>query len=167
MPKKNPEPRTDAEPQDDAVEVTATSIAPAEVIFKHLSVGEAWDEWAGCMAQARRERDGDEHPNGIGAIWHIRPSRRRVVAYDPPRHYGYVAVSGPPPSGYRADVTLEPLGSETLIRWRGAFERRGVPGTGPLVRALLRRRLGAHVRQVAWHAERCEPGCPARLPGAI
>ncbi|WP_084219825.1 SRPBCC family protein [Spirillospora albida] len=181
MPKENSAPQEDAAPRDDAarqdgaaerdgagraVEVTATTVAPIEVIYKHLSVGEAWDEWAGFRAQARRVSEGDEHPNGIGAVWHIRPSRRRVIAYDPPHHYGYVVFSGLPP-GYRADITLEPLGSETLIRWRAAFERRGVPGMGPLVRALLRRRLDAHVRRVAWHAERCEPGCPARLPGAI
>ncbi|TDD80766.1 SRPBCC family protein [Actinomadura rubrisoli] len=145
------------------IEATATCYAAPEVIFKHLCVAEAWGEWGAFLARARRERAGDDHPNGIGAVRTIPPWREQVVVYDPPRHYGYVVLAGPTPRRFRADVTLEPHGTDTLIRWRGMFDGR-VPGTGPLTRAVLRRRLGAYARRVAWHSERCEPGCPARLP---
>lgn len=148
------------------IEVTARSYATPEVIFKHLCVAEAWAEWGSFLTRARREREGEEHPNGIGAVRHIPPRREEVVAYDPPRHYGYVALAGPPPRGFRADVTLEPWGTDTLIRWHGTFESK-VPGTGPFTRAMLRRRLFAYARRIAWHAAHCEPGCPARLPGAL
>ncbi|MEU6751658.1 SRPBCC family protein [Spirillospora sp. NPDC046719] len=122
------------------IEATATTYAAPEVIFKHLFVADSWNEWASFWARARHE----------------------VVAYDPPRHCGYVAIAGMP-RGYRVDITLEPHGVNTLIRWRGSFDGR-IPGTAQLKGAMLRRRFGSFARRVAWHAERCEPGCPARLP---
>ncbi|QXJ22157.1 SRPBCC family protein [Actinomadura graeca] len=148
------------------IEATATSFAAPEVIFKHLCVAEAWDEWGTFWVRPRRERAGEGHPNGIGAVRRVARSREEVVEWDPPRHYAYIALAGRAPRGFRADITLEPHGSDTLIRWRGAFESR-LPGTGPLTRRRLRRRLGTYARRVAWHSERCEPGCPARLPGAL
>ncbi|MFI0370213.1 SRPBCC family protein [Actinomadura sp. 1N219] len=159
------------------VEATATSRAAPEVIFKHLCVAEAWAEWGGFWTRARRESAGAEHPNGIGAVRYVPTRREEVVAWDPPRHYGYTALAsytalaacivlaGPPTRRFRADVTLEPHHAGTLIRWRGAFH--GFPGTGPLTRAVLRRRFGSYARRVARHSEHCEPGCPARLPGAL
>jgi hypothetical protein len=147
------------------VEAVATSRASPEVIFKHLCVAEAWDEWGRFLRRARRESAGADHPNGIGAVRRVPPRREEVVAWDPPRHYGYITLGGPPPRRLRADVLLEPHFTGTLIRWRCAFG--GLPGTGPITRAALRRRFGAYARRVAWHAERCEPGCPARLPGAL
>ncbi|MFI0485499.1 SRPBCC family protein [Actinomadura sp. 9N215] len=159
------------------VEATATSRAAPEVIFKHLCVAEAWGEWGGFWTRGRRETAGEEHPNGIGAVRYVPPRREEVVAWDPPRHYGYTAlvhytalaaavvVLAGAPRRFRADITLEPHSAGTLIRWRGAFD--GFPGTGPLTRAVLRRRFGSYARRVARHSERCEPGCPARLPGAL
>jgi hypothetical protein len=145
------------------IEATAISTAPAEVIFKHLAVAEAWGQWGSFPTKTTRERAGDEVPNGVGAIRKIPPAREQVVDYDPPRHYAYTALSGLPLRHYRADVTLEPKGDSTLIRWRGAFEPK-IPGSGPLFRAFLHWMLGSFARRVARHAERCEPGCPARLP---
>jgi len=147
------------------VEATATSRAAPEVIFKHLCLAEAWGEWGGFWIRATREADGTEHRNGVGAVRTVPPWREEVVAWDPPRHYGYVALAGPPRRRVRADVTLEPCPAGTLIRWRGEIE--GFPGSGPFTRAALRRCFGSYARRVAWHSERCEPGCPARLPGVL
>ncbi|TDC46006.1 SRPBCC family protein [Actinomadura sp. KC345] len=147
------------------IEATATSTAAPEVIFKHLCVAEAWGEWGGFWTRGRRESAGEEHPNGIGAVRCVPSRREEVVAWDPPRHYGYIALAGPPPRRFRADITLEPHCAGTLIRWRGAFD--GLPGTRRFTRTVLRRRFDAYARRVAWHSEHCEPGCPARLPGAI
>ncbi|WP_067491471.1 SRPBCC family protein [Actinomadura hibisca] len=148
------------------VEATATSIAAPEVIFKHLAVAEAWNEWAGLPTRARREKAGDERPNGVGAVRKIPPARERVVVYDPPHRYGYVAVAGLPLRDYRAEVTLEPQGLGTGIRWQGSFEPL-IPGTGGLAKFLMRRMLESFARRIVQHAEKCEPGCPARLPDAI
>lgn len=147
------------------IEATATSSAAPEVIYKHLCVAEAWDAWGGFWTRVRRESAGAEHPNGVGAVRYVRSWREEVVAWDPPRHYGYVALAGPPARRLRADITLEPHSAGTLIRWHGEVD--GFPGTGPFTRAVMRRRLEAYARRVARHAERCEPGCAARLPGAI
>jgi hypothetical protein len=147
------------------IEATATSRATAEVIFKHLAVAEAWGEWGGFWTRGKRESAGDDRPNGIGAVRRVPPWREEVVAWDPPKHYGYIVLTGPPPRRLRVDVTLEPHHSGTLIRWHGTFD--AFPGTGRVMRALLRRRFGSYARRAARHAERCEPGCPARLPGAI
>ncbi|HEY8482077.1 MAG TPA: SRPBCC family protein [Spirillospora sp.] len=148
------------------IETTATSRAAPDVIFRHLCVAEAWGEWGGRRTRGRRVSAGDEHPNGIGAVRRMRYRRREeVVAWDPPKHYGYIALTGSPRRRLRADVTLEPHIEGTLVRWRGTFD--APPGTGPLMRALVRRRLGAYARRLAQHSERCEPGCPARLPGAF
>ena len=145
------------------IEATAVSTAPAEVIFKHLAVAEAWGEWGSFPTKATRERAGDKAPNGVGAIRKIPPAREQVVEYDPPKHYAYIALSGLPLRHYRADVTLEPKGDNTLIRWRAEFEPK-IPGTGPVIRLFLSRMLVSFSRRVARHSERCEPGCPARLP---
>ncbi|WP_329518496.1 SRPBCC family protein [Spirillospora sp. NBC_01491] len=145
------------------IEATATSGADAEAVFKHLCVAEAWGRWGAFPTRPRRERPGYEVPNGVGAIRRIPPAREQVVVFDPPRHYAYVAVAGVPLRGYRADVTLEPAGTGTLIRWQGTFEAK-IPGSGPLLRAALQQMLRSFARRVARHSERCEPGCPARLP---
>ncbi|GAA3966140.1 hypothetical protein GCM10023085_55760 [Actinomadura viridis] len=144
----------------------AVAYADAEVIFKHVAVAEAWNEWGSFPVRARRERAGEPTPNGVGAVRAIPPARERVVAYDPPRHYAYIALSGLPVREYRADVTLRPNGTKTLIRWEGRFEPR-YPGTGPLLSAFLSRMLGSFARRVAHHSAHCEPGCPARLPNVL
>lgn len=147
------------------IEAIATSCAEPEVIFKHLCLPEAWREWGGVWIRARREADGTGHRNGIGAVRSVPPWREEVVAWDPPRHYGYLALAGHPRRSVRADVTLEPHAAGTLIRWRGEVD--ALPGTGPFTRAALRRRFGKYARRVARHSECCEPGCPARLPGVL
>ncbi|MGP4024770.1 SRPBCC family protein [Actinomadura sp. 3N407] len=76
------------------IEATATSCAAPEVIFKHLCVAEAWREWGGFWVRGRRESAGEDHPNGIGAVRCVPPWREEVVAWDPPRHYGYIALAG-------------------------------------------------------------------------
>ncbi|MBX6765566.1 MAG: SRPBCC family protein [Actinomadura rubrobrunea] len=147
------------------IEVTATCTASREAVFKHLSVAEAWNEWARLPTRARRESEGAEVPNGVGAVRRIPPVREKVVVHDPPRHYAYVGVSGLPLRDYRSDVTLEPHGVYTLVRWRAAFEPK-IPGTGPIARFVVRLLITSFARRLAWHSQHCEPGCPARLPTA-
>jgi hypothetical protein len=145
-----------------SIEIAATSAAPPEVVFEHLAVAEAWGVWARFPAKPVREREGETTPNGEGAIRRIWPAREQVVAYDPPGHYSYIALSGLPIKDYRADVTFtpQPGGGGTAIRWQGRFEPK-IPGSGPLIRLFLVQMLGRFARGVARHSERCEPGCPA------
>jgi hypothetical protein len=143
------------------VDVSATSPASPDVIFRHLAVAEAWTVWGRLPRPMRavRERAGDKEPDGVGAIRRIRVVREEVVAYDPPHLYAYVALAGLPFDDYRADVTLA-ADDETTIRWQARFERR-IPGTGPALRLFATWILRTLARRLAKHAERCEPGCPA------
>ncbi|MFC9969315.1 SRPBCC family protein [Spirillospora sp. NPDC127200] len=147
-------------------EATATTVVAPEVVFRHLAVAEAWNEWGSFPTRARREKAGDERPNGVGAIRRIPPAREQVVEYDPPHRYAYIALAGLPLRDYRAEVTLEPQGLGTGIRWKGSFEPL-IPGTGGLARFVMSRMLDSFARRIARHSEKCEPGCPARLPDAI
>ncbi|WP_433329177.1 SRPBCC family protein [Spirillospora sp. CA-294931] len=148
------------------IEATATSVAKAEVLFKHLAVAEAWNEWGSFPTRARRVSEGEQSPNGVGAIRKIPPAREKVVEYDPPGHYAYVALSGLPVRDYRAVVDFEDQGTSSLVRWHARFDPL-IPGTGPLLRVFFQRMLNSFAHRVARHAEHCEPGCPARLPNAL
>ncbi len=64
-------------------------------------------------------------------------SREEVVAFEPPRHLGYVLLSGLPLRSYRADVELTPDGDGTLIAWHATLEPK-LTGTGAAMEAFLR-----------------------------
>jgi hypothetical protein len=144
----------------------ATSRAPAESIFKHLAVAEAWNEWGPFPSRSRREKAGSPTANGVGAIRALGPAREQVVEYDPPHHYGYIAISGLPLKEYRVDVTIVERGPETLVRWECTFEPK-YGFTGPIAKVVLGWGMRMFARRIAQHAERCEPGCPARLPNIL
>jgi hypothetical protein len=147
-----------------AVDVTATSSAPPEVLFEHIAVAEAWSVWSGLPAKATRARPGIGTPNGVGSVRRMGPAREETVVYDPPGHYAYRLLAGLPVDDYRADVTFEPReGGGTTIRWQARFARR-IPGTGALMRAVMTRTLARFARNVTAHAEQCRPGCPAHRP---
>ena len=78
-------------------------------------------------------------------------SREEVVAYEPPHHFAYVLLKGVPVRDYRADVTLTPDGTGTLITWTSTFEPK-YPGTGWLMSAFLRGVLRDFARRLARHA---------------
>ncbi|RFU37670.1 SRPBCC family protein [Actinomadura logoneensis] len=141
---------------------TATAAAPPELVFQHLAVAEAWDIWDRFPFPSRRVRAGEKEPDGVGAVRRIGPAKERVVTFERPGHYAYVAESGLPIRHYRADVRLAPSGENTVIRWSAEIVPL-IPGTGAIAAALLRRMLDDFARRVARHCERCRPGCPGHL----
>ena len=76
--------------------------------------------------------------------------REQVVAYDPPRRFGYELLEGMPVHDYRAEVTLEPSDGGTDIRWHSTF-RPQWPGTGPLLRRKMRQVLTDTSEALARH----------------
>ncbi len=108
-------------------------------------------------------REGDPPPDGVGAVrrFALGPggSREEVVAWEPPRHLGYVAVRGLPVRHYRADVHLAPDGSGprpgTIVTWRCTVEPL-VPGTGAILRMALRRMVRGFALRVCRYADRAE-----------
>ena len=102
-----------------------------------------WRDWAGFQEVVLRQR-GDPAPNGLGAIRVLRRAglaiEEEVVRFDPPRRFAYRLVAGLPVRDYRGEVTFAPDGEGTALAWRVEF-RPAVPGTGRLLRSLLRRGL--------------------------
>ncbi|TDD63350.1 SRPBCC family protein [Actinomadura darangshiensis] len=148
------------------IEVSATTTAAPEEVFRHLAVPEAWNAWGRFPTPAKQTREGDTSAYGVGSVKRIWPASEQTVAYEPYTHFGYIALSGLPVRRYRADVHLEARGTGTSIRWEAAFQPL-IPGTGRLIGAALRLMLKTFARRLPAHAERCPPDCPARRAGDI
>jgi hypothetical protein len=124
--------------------VDGYSAAPPEVVFAVLVDGPGWAEWAPGVKAASYEREGDPAPHGVGAIRRFGAgrgpvSREQVVAFEPPRHFAYVALSGPLPwHDYRSEVRLAPgpAGVGTAVDWSGSFRSR-VPGLGTFIHRMV------------------------------
>src|SRR4030095_15050647 len=104
--------------------VFARSTATPDAVWHLLVDATAWSDWS-RIPRAEREREGTPSPDGVGSIRRLGPgrmaSREEVVAFDPPRHFAYVLLSGLPVRVYRAGVEITPDGSGTLIAWRATF----------------------------------------------
>jgi uncharacterized protein YndB with AHSA1/START domain len=138
----------------DQITVREHSDAPPERVFALLEDAPGWKDWT-RFSVARYEREGDPPPHGVGAIRNLGfrtfTSREEVVAYEPPHHLAYVLLKGVPVREYRADVTLTPDGTGTLITWTSTFEPK-YPGTGWLMSAFLTAVLHDFARRLARHA---------------
>lgn len=135
---------------------TARSAAPVEVVWPLIGEAARWKEWS-WMTRTFLLRPGEPVPDGVGALrrFALGPagSREEVVAWEPPHHLGYVAVSGLPVRGYRADVDLRRDGGGTAVTWRGSFDEI-VPGTGAVIRLILERMTAGFAVRVCRYAER-------------
>ncbi|XRQ13922.1 SRPBCC family protein, partial [Actinomadura welshii] len=148
------------------IQLTATSTAAPEELFRHLAVPEAWGAWGGFPVPAKQTRKGDTTTYGVGAVKKIWPVSEQTVGYEPYTHFAYKALSGLPVRRYRSDVHLEPRDSGTEIRWNAVLDPL-VPGTGPLMRLLFRLMLKNFTRRLPTHTEKCPPDCPARQAADI
>ena len=138
--------------------VEARSLATPEEVFAVLADVPRWQEWAGpVVPRSSYARQGTDAPGGVGAIRRLGSgplsSREEIVAYEPPRHLGYVLLNGRSRHDYRADVHLEPLPEGgTRICWSGSF-RPPLPGTGQLMLLGFRALVGGFARRLAARAE--------------
>jgi hypothetical protein len=136
--------------------VSATTPAPVEVVWPLLGEARRWRDWS-FLTRTELEREGDPAPDGVGAVRHFTRfgvgSREEVVAWEPPRHLGYRILSGFPVRNYLADVTLTPEGDGTRIDWTGSFDPK-LPGSGPVLDAVLRRLMQRFADGLADHAGR-------------
>jgi uncharacterized protein YndB with AHSA1/START domain len=135
-------------------EVFARAAASPEVVWSLLVDATAWKQWT-RLPRAEREREGSPPPDGVGSIRSLGPrrfaSREEVVAFEPPRHFAYVLLSGLPVAHYRADVHLSEDGDGTLITWRARFTPKWRGSGAPLER-FLRATLNSFARGLAHHA---------------
>jgi Polyketide cyclase / dehydrase and lipid transport len=136
-------------------EVTARSSAPVEAVWPLLGEARRWKEWS-FLDRSDLIREGDPAPDGVGAVRRFTRfgvgSREEVVAWDPPRHLGYVILKGFPVRRYRADVNFSPEGTGTLIRWSASFDAL-IPGTGRLMSVILRSMIGRFADGAARYAD--------------
>jgi hypothetical protein len=138
-----------------SVEARAHSSAPVAVIWPLVGEADRWKEWS-FLTRSELERVGDPIPDGVGAVRRFTRygigSREEVTAWEPPGHLGYRILSGFPVREYRADVTLTPEGSGTLITWSASFDPL-VPGTGRLMTLVLRQLLSRFATGAARYGE--------------
>jgi hypothetical protein len=142
--------------------VTRATEAPREAVWALVSNAASWKDWAGVLVSSL-EKEGDPSPDGVGAIRKLGPrpfgSREQVVVWEPPYHLGYVILSGIPVRNYRADIILREVpasGSdpaETTITWSATFDAK-LPGTGALLRVVLKAMIGRFAERAVSHAVR-------------
>ena len=146
-------------------EASALSAVPADELWPLVGEATRWKDWS-WMTHASLLRQGDPAPDGVGALRRLGVgpggSQEEVVVWDPPRHLGYEARRGLPARHYRADVVLEDAVREdgttgTRVTWRCVVEPL-VPGTGPLLRAVLSRMVGGFARRVCRYADEHRSG---------
>jgi len=144
-------------------ELVGHTAAPPEVVWPLVAEVERWKEWS-FLTRTFLKQPGSPDPNGVGALRRLAVgpfgSSEEVVAFEPPRHLGYVARRGMPARNYRADVVLDPEGSGTRITWSGTMDPL-VPGTGPLAvayaRSFVRRFLAGLTRYADGRADASRP----------
>ena len=126
-----------------AFELVARIPASAEQVFGVLTDHRGLADWSGAREVVLRQ-DGDPPPNGLGAIRVIRGAglaiEEEVTAFDPPKRMSYRISAGLPIRDHQGEVQVTPLEDASEVRWKVCF-RPLVPGTGPLLRYLLRRGL--------------------------
>ena len=143
--------------------VEARSTASVEDVWALVAHADRWREWS-FLTRTGLERPGPGEPDGVGALRRFTSygvgSTEEVVAWDRPHHLAYRIVRGFPVRNYRADVTLtaDPDGG-TRITWEGRFDPK-LPGTGPLLAAILPRMMQRFADDLAAHADRTAAGEP-------
>ncbi len=134
---------------------SAHSRAPAAVLWPLVGEVARWTQWS-WMTHAKLVHDGAPTPDAVGAVRNmgVGPvgSREEVVVWDPPCHLGYVLRSGVPVRNYRADVHLTEDATGTTVSWEGHFDAL-IPGSGPIMRAVLSRITAGFARRVCRYAD--------------
>ena len=137
-------------------EIVVHCDAPVSEVWPLIGEAERWKDWT-FLTRSYLVRKGAPDPDGVGARrrFAVGPfgSVEEVVAFEPPRHLGYVAHKGMPARRYRADVVLDAEGDRTKVTWTGSLEPL-VPGTGPLVVAYARSFVARFTRSLVRYTAR-------------
>ena len=137
-------------------QVERHAAAPPERVFALLAAGDRWQEWAGPFVPRSRWQVPGDPVGGVGAVRRLGVgplmSLERITASEPPYRLAYVVDSPAPYRDYASTITLAPTpDGGTAISWRSTFEPI-VPGTGRLLRWLLRAILASFARNLATRA---------------
>ena len=127
-----------------SIDVTVSTSAAPEAVWKLLADVETWKQW-GPWSAAEIERPGSPEAGlsstaGVGAVRHFtyrgRDTREEVVIFEPPSRFAYTLLSGLPVRNYRAEVTIAPSAEGAVLEWHSRFDP---TLTGRVVRPLLAR----------------------------
>lgn len=127
-------------------EINRTSTADAETLFRLETDAERWTAWGRPLIVQAGWAHRADPPGDVGAIrrvglWPVLMFEK-TLEYEANRRHVYTLVRNAPVNDYRAEVTFTPNGTGgTELCWRGSFTER-LPGTGLLVRTLLRGAVG-------------------------
>jgi uncharacterized protein YndB with AHSA1/START domain len=140
-------------PSNPSIDVTVSTTATAEAVWKLLADVETWKQW-GPWRSAEIERPGSPAVGGVGAIRHFtyrgRHTREEVVVFEPPSRFAYTLLSGLPLRNYRAEVTIVPSREGAVLEWHSRFDP---TLTGRVTRPLLARFIRDVARQLVRAAE--------------
>jgi uncharacterized protein YndB with AHSA1/START domain len=147
-------------------EINRTCSAPAATLFRLETDGARWADWARpLIVQSSWVQQGDPAPGGIGAVrkvglWPVL-IREQTVEYEQDRRHVYKLIApSTPAKDYQGEALFTPNASGgTDLRWRGSFTE-GVPGTGPIMRAVLRGTIQLISSRLIKAAERETPTGP-------
>ena len=108
------------------VEASGETGTPVEVVWRMVSDADRYATWGPWDASGYTSPGTDE-PHGDGAVrWKTFGRTRtveRILECEPGHRLAYTVVRGIPVRNYRADVTLEPTGRGTRVRWRATWDR--------------------------------------------
>lgn len=134
--------------------------APVDVVWNVLTDHRAYVAW-GAAQRVILEVEGSPDVNGTGAVRRIEQGpvrvREKIVAFEPTSRFRYTVLSGPPVKDYFAEVTLAERSGGTFVRWTVDFQPK-LPGTGFLVKPVVRAVIGGLLKKASAEAERRAKG---------
>jgi len=137
------------------IETSVVAAAPIDVVWARVADITTWSEW-GEWDETTRDTEGVPAPDGVGTVRRLRRGKRtnveEVVAFEPPVRFAYALRSGLPLRDYHSEITLEPVGGGTRLRWVSTFDGEN-PVAGFAVNAVLHRFLPRTARALAAVAE--------------
>jgi uncharacterized protein YndB with AHSA1/START domain len=145
-------------PKTFSFELKRTSSAKPEKLFRLETDGAHWADWGKpIVLQSGWERWADP-VGGVGAIRRVGMfpvlMYEETLEYEQDRRHVYTFARSAPVNDYRGEVTFTPnAAGGTDLRWRGSFTEK-FPGTGPVIRQLLRGALTLICARMVRAAER-------------
>lgn len=149
------------------VTLTRQIAAPREVVFDTITDHTSYPSFT-PIRRCELEREGDEAPNGKGAIRALHvvgpPIREHVLEYVRPERFAYEVLSGVPVKSQVGTVTLEPAGRAGATMTYTLEIEPLVPFTGFVVDFVTRQAIGRLMKGVAEEAEsRARSAAPAAV----
>ena len=148
-----------------SITLTKQIAAAPEFVFGTITDHASYPSFT-PIRRCELEREGDEAPNGVGAIraLHVAgpPIRERVTAYESPRLFSYEVLSGIPVKSQVGTVTIDPAGdAASTMRYDLEIEPL-IPFSGPVVGFITKTAIGRLMDGVAREAEsRSRSAAPA------